>query len=237
MPMTANQIAEARRFLADTGSSETQALTITNATGGTYTLSYGGYTCTPLAYNAVAGVVQNFLAALTSIGIGNVIVTGTNPLTITFQGTLGSQALAIVVANGSALTGVGASAVVTEVLQGGVTAFADAELSDNYDLAGGDNFFLGLVYSCRQLTQDAAKLTKYSLGQTSESPDQIFDHLLKMCEWFEGWAQADRQVQIAGLAVVPPRARAYPWQPSSSAAQEPSRPPWRRSGPYSGGRW
>jgi RHS repeat-associated protein len=44
-------------------------------TGGTFTLTFGGYTTSSIAYNASASTVQSDLAALTSIGSGNVVVT------------------------------------------------------------------------------------------------------------------------------------------------------------------
>jgi len=48
------------------------------AAGGTFTLSYAGQTTGSIAYNASTGTVQTALAALTTIGAGNVTVTG-NP--------------------------------------------------------------------------------------------------------------------------------------------------------------
>lgn len=56
------------------GQDEIQTLTV-DATGGTYTLSFGGYTTAPLAYNASASTIQTALQGLTSIGSGNVSVT------------------------------------------------------------------------------------------------------------------------------------------------------------------
>lgn len=56
---------------------EKQTLTITGTpTGGTFTISFGGQTTAAIAYNAAASAVQTALVALTSIGAGNVIVTG-----------------------------------------------------------------------------------------------------------------------------------------------------------------
>jgi hypothetical protein len=59
------------------GTSEAQTVTITGSpTGGTFTLTFGGQTTAGIAYNAVASAVQSALVALTSIGTGNVTVTG-----------------------------------------------------------------------------------------------------------------------------------------------------------------
>ena len=54
------------------------AVALTNApTGGTYTLTFGAQTTTPLAHNASASTVQAALTSLTNIGSGNATVTGT----------------------------------------------------------------------------------------------------------------------------------------------------------------
>ena len=87
-----------------------QAVTINGSpTGGTFTLSFGGNTTSAIAYNAPAngtGSVQSALAALSSIGSGNVAVTGGNggPYTVRFIGTLaGAQESTMTAA--SSLTG------------------------------------------------------------------------------------------------------------------------------------
>ena len=73
---------------------------------GTFTLTFGGYTTTPIAYNASIATVQTILQALTSIGSGNCIVGGTTggPWIVTFTGTLGNAAQAVIVANATGLT-------------------------------------------------------------------------------------------------------------------------------------
>jgi hypothetical protein len=59
-------------------------------TGGTYTLSFAGYTTSGLAYNATASTIQTALQGLTSIGSGNALVTGTFPtFSVQFAATLG----------------------------------------------------------------------------------------------------------------------------------------------------
>lgn len=51
-------------------------VSIANATGGTFTLTYGGQTTGAIAYNAAPSAVQAALAALSSINAGNVVVGG-----------------------------------------------------------------------------------------------------------------------------------------------------------------
>ena len=71
-----------------------QQITITGATGGTFTLSFDGQTTTTVdQFNDPPSTVQTNLQALASIGAGNVLVTGaaataTSPAeyTIIFQG-------------------------------------------------------------------------------------------------------------------------------------------------------
>jgi len=88
-----------------------QTITVNGApTGGSYTLSVGGYTTAPIAYNANAATIQSALQAL-GTGTGNpfggspaagATVTGTGPFTVTFPVT---GAAGPITADGSALTG------------------------------------------------------------------------------------------------------------------------------------
>lgn len=86
-----------------------QIATITGGpTGGTFTLTYKGQTTTGIAYNAAASAVQSALVALSTIGSGNVTVSGSNggPYSIVFpqSGTLGQDTTALT-ASGAGLTG------------------------------------------------------------------------------------------------------------------------------------
>ena len=85
---------------------EVQQVAITGAVGGTFTLSYGGQTTAPLAYNATASDVQSGLH-LSSLGEGGVSVSGPagGPWVITFQGTLADQDVPQITADGSGLVG------------------------------------------------------------------------------------------------------------------------------------
>ncbi len=99
--------------------SEVQTLTVL-AGGGTFTLSFNGQTTTALAFNAAASDVQNALTALSNIGTGNVAVTLTgNTYTITFQGTLANQSLALLTVNTANLTGPTPTVTATTQTAGG----------------------------------------------------------------------------------------------------------------------
>lgn len=102
------------------GTNEVQTLTIT-ATGGTYTLSFGGQTTTAIAYNANAAAIQAALAALSTLsGSGDVVVAGAGPFTITFGGRYaGINTAAVTVATGS-LTG--GTATIATTTPGGTGA-------------------------------------------------------------------------------------------------------------------
>lgn len=75
------------------------------ATGGTFTLTYKSQTTTGIAYNATSSAVQSALTALSSIGAGNVTVTGAAPTwTVTMAGTLANDAT-VMTGSGTSLTG------------------------------------------------------------------------------------------------------------------------------------
>lgn len=63
----------------------TQVLNLPGAAGGTFTIGWNGPTSAatpPEVFNAAASQLQTDLAAISSIGTGNVIVLGTNPYTV-----------------------------------------------------------------------------------------------------------------------------------------------------------
>jgi hypothetical protein len=73
-----------------------QLVTVT-ATGGSFTLGFGGQTTTSLPYNSSASTVQAALQALSSIGSANCTVSGNagGPYTVTFVGALSGQVIAL----------------------------------------------------------------------------------------------------------------------------------------------
>lgn len=101
---------------ADTN--EKQTVSIVGATGGTFTLSFGGYTTGNIAFNADAATVETAFEALTSVGSGNGTVSGTaGAWVIEFTGTLAHTDVALVTGSGANLTP-GASATISTVTQG-----------------------------------------------------------------------------------------------------------------------
>lgn len=80
------------------GVDEVQRVTRTGTVtaGGTFTITYAGQTTAEIACSATAGTVQTALIGLSTIGPGNVAVTGgalssTSPLTITFVNGMGAM--------------------------------------------------------------------------------------------------------------------------------------------------
>jgi hypothetical protein len=103
---------------------EVQTITLTDATGGTFTASYLGYTTGPITYNAALSVVRAALEALPTIGAGNVVVTGTpgTEYVIEFTARLGGRNVATIAVDGAELTGSSPSIGVTPTTPGADTA-------------------------------------------------------------------------------------------------------------------
>jgi hypothetical protein len=93
-------------------------LSTTGTLGGTYTLTFNGQTTSAIAFNATAATVQAALVALSSVGAGNVLVTGTTPTTaggtlqVYFTGTLYGTTLPLTGSGGS-LTGTGSALTIS----------------------------------------------------------------------------------------------------------------------------
>ncbi|HEY5312857.1 MAG TPA: autotransporter-associated beta strand repeat-containing protein, partial [Pirellulales bacterium] len=107
--------------MVSSATNETQVVSVTNngqivnvsGSAGTFTLTINGQTTTAIAYNATTATVQTALQTLTSIGTGNVVVTGSaGAYLVTFQGALALATQPLMVAAGSA----GASAAVSETI-------------------------------------------------------------------------------------------------------------------------
>lgn len=75
------------------------------ASAGTYSLTFDGQTASSIAFDADAATIQSDLEALSTIGSGNVTVTGAStPYTVTFTGTL-AQTTKALTGDGTGLTG------------------------------------------------------------------------------------------------------------------------------------
>ncbi|HND53596.1 MAG TPA: autotransporter-associated beta strand repeat-containing protein, partial [Pirellulaceae bacterium] len=116
-------VSEALTNEADAGH-ELQALVFSSGvTGGHFTLAFNGYVTDFIPYSTtpatLATSIQSALEALPSIGVGNVVVTGSSPTvqSIKFQGALGRRDVSTLVA-ASALIGGTAAITPTTMLSG-----------------------------------------------------------------------------------------------------------------------
>lgn len=88
------------------GVNEVQLATvIAGASGGTFTLSFGGLVTGNLAWNASAGTVQTALTGLATVNTVTVGGSAGGPYTITWSGAQGKSPQPLIVGNGSLLTG------------------------------------------------------------------------------------------------------------------------------------
>ncbi len=104
---------------------ETQLVSLTGPSGGTFTLTFNGQTTVPVARNASATTVQTALVALSNIAAGDVSVTAPangGPFTIRFQGAFAAANVAQMTAAGAG----GVTASVSTLGQGGATNYLAA---------------------------------------------------------------------------------------------------------------
>jgi hypothetical protein len=163
-------------------------------TGGTYTITFAGYTTAAIAYNAAAATVQTALNALTSVSNrGNVVVTGTynsvGGFTITFNvyavgsantGSLVASTGASIVS--SMVTGSGGYSQLLNIYATGLDAGTPAiDISGLYvtgsamgfsALQSGQDFFFNVV-GYGTITGGTYTLTIF--GQTTNTPAIVCD--------------------------------------------------------------
>lgn len=84
------------------GTSEVQTVTVTNATGGTFTLTFSGQTTAPIAYNATGATVAAALNALTNLDGVSASGAAGGPWLVTFPAAMGDVAQMTI--DGTALT-------------------------------------------------------------------------------------------------------------------------------------
>jgi type 1 glutamine amidotransferase len=95
---------------------ESQTVTVANATGGTFTLTFDGQTTAPIRFPIVNADLEAALEALGSID--DVAVTGTTTRTIQFRGPLSQTNVPQMTADGSSLTGTAPTVTVATSLEG-----------------------------------------------------------------------------------------------------------------------
>lgn len=178
--------------IANEITNDAQTLTTSGTvSGGTFTLTFMGQTTAAIQFNAGPGAVQAALAALSNVGVGNVVCTG-GPLpgtgvVCTFVGSLAGQALPAMTFT-SSLTG-GGTLVVTHTTTGvSVVNHAKNAALASKVLAGtvrcdvGSFIALGIADNATILADfpfnqngsgNYALLTSAITGATNASPIQI----------------------------------------------------------------
>lgn len=117
--------------IAAVPTNEVQSLTI-SATGGTYTISWGGETTEAIAFDATAAEVAGAMNMLGGLA-GCVSATGAagGPYTITFGGDLAGTNVAQITTTATNLTGGAGTATPATVTAGSTAAAVDPYLLDN----------------------------------------------------------------------------------------------------------
>lgn len=147
------------------GRNEQQSVTITGSpTGGTFVLSFGGQNTSALAFNADAPTVEAALELLSTIGNGNVRVSGTNPnFTAEFVEDKGKADQALLVLQTNSLTGGSSPSVaIAETVQG--RAEADLTLTDGTIVKAGDKYI-----ECGTIMVEITASGKYGPANTAAS--------------------------------------------------------------------
>ena len=116
------------------GINEQKTVNIDDASsGGNFTLTFGGDTTINIAYDATFGTVQTDLENLTSIGAGNVSVTGgpgpTTDWVVEFIGTLADTDVGAMTGDGTNLTGGTTTVTITDTVTGDANTTTNVEFT------------------------------------------------------------------------------------------------------------
>lgn len=147
------------------GTDEVVTVTI-DAAGGTFTMTFGAQTTAPVAWNASAADAQAALEALSTIGIGNILVTKAGLVyTLVFRGDLGSTNVGAVTTTATGLTG-GAGTAVVAVATAGVAGTPGVYGVYGSGLTNGAQNPKGILrYAC---TTDANGMITFGDGAVAE---------------------------------------------------------------------
>ena len=140
----------------DTRFNEQQTVTVENATGGNFTISFDppgaavAETTAPIAFDATAADVKAALVALNSLTDADIDVTGDagGPYTLTFQGAFHGTDIDQVTTDDSGLIGAGAATTVLTAVEGGsgfggTTFISDANVRGAITVGEGNVFVDG----------------------------------------------------------------------------------------------
>lgn len=123
------------------GTNEVQTLTISGTpTGGSYTLRYKGVSTAPLAHNALAAAIQTALQGLSSVGSGNLLVSGTGPFVITAAGAFAGQELERIQVTSALTGGSTPTATIVKTTKGGYAMHPVVPILGNPEIFAASSF-------------------------------------------------------------------------------------------------
>jgi hypothetical protein len=136
----------AKNYLSGaSGSNEKQSITISNADGGTFTLTFDDTGSNPqttgnISYPPTSATISTALLALSNVDTGEISVTGSGPWVVEFQNGLGLQNLPAMTIDTASLTRTAPDVVLATVREGGPAAnsIQTLELIDTF--TGGTAF-------------------------------------------------------------------------------------------------
>jgi hypothetical protein len=149
-PVLRTDVAEVHKITAIDAGAVDEVVVVTiygTPSGGTFTLTVGDQTTAPLAYNASAAAVQSALEALSNVGVGDLVVTGSagGPYTLTADAALAGTALPEITGNGDELTG-GSGYGANAGLDGQTDSWVDVQVTTEGAAAGAVTLDAGLLF-------------------------------------------------------------------------------------------
>jgi hypothetical protein len=145
--------------------SEVQHVDITGATGGTYTLSFGGETTAPIAYNETTANIVTALNLLSNVRSGDIVGSGAYPNHVfTFAQDYAGTNVPMLVATDST-TVAGNNITITQAVKGGTGA---GGLTDIYAVRFGLDGFHGVSVVGPLIQQWMPDFTKAGAVKTGE---------------------------------------------------------------------
>lgn len=195
------------------GANEVQRVTLLHASGGSFPLEFNGRTTDQIAHNATTGMVKDALEALSTIGAGQVSVTGgplpDTPLLVEFIGTLANTNVVAMTTDSAALLGDGARSYA----RGWVAGYAkpvnpwatqgDATVSGASLItfgAGAQRVALGIEYITATPQTEASLTLERSLGQwtaTIDTPPTVMAGSAVNLDYYDGTLQVGDAEAIA----------------------------------------
>lgn len=227
--------AELRAYLPQVPELGIQLITISGASGGTFTLSYEGVASSALAWNASATTVQTALRAIPAIGTAGVNVRGRpgGPYTAAFQGTLLADAgpltgdVTLLTPPGAAIACEPATDEVlqdcldraTDIVRGALRSlladpafdYAAYGVASTAIVRGADSTYLRLpAYQLSSVTfveyQSSSNPSGYTALTASEWEAGADGRLYRASGWYSGVDSRYRVTAVWGYGPTPPAA-------------------------------